>query len=333
MTLAVLYKLLAIVATIVVGWWVQRRGWLAPAGTALGGGAANDTVAQVLGHTTMYLFIPALLFKTMATQDLAALPLRLLVAYFVPALLFTAVAYVLYRRRYGNTPGATPAAAATRTVAAVYGNAVQLGIPVAAALFGPQGLALHISLVSAHGVLLLTTLTVLAESTPQVPGDKLNSHWATLRSTVRKSVIHPVVLPVLLGLGYNLTGLGLHTVADQLLQSLAAAVVPVSLVLIGVSLATYGVRGRLQGAVGVAALKLLVLPALVLAVAHTGFGLRGTPLAVLVMMAALPTGTNALVFAQRYRVQQAQASVAIVVSTLGFTVSAGLWLVVLGWLG
>jgi malonate transporter and related proteins len=57
------------------------------------------------------------------------------------------------------------------------------------------------------------------------------------------------------------------------------------------------------------------------------------PLAVLVMMAALPTGTNALVFAQRYRVQQAQASVAVVVSTLGFIVSAGLWLAVLGWLG
>jgi malonate transporter and related proteins len=329
MTPAVLYKLLAIVATIAVGWWVQRRGWLAPAGAALGAGAANDTVAQVLGHTTMYLFIPALLFKTMAVQDLAALPLRLLVAYFVPALLFTGVAYALYRRQ----AGATSAAAATRTVAAVYGNAVQLGIPVAAALFGPQGLALHISLVSAHGVLLLTTLTVLAEGTPPAPGQVSPSAWATLRSTVRKSVIHPVVLPVLLGLAYNLTGLGLHPVAEQLLQSLAAAVVPVSLVLIGVSLATYGVRGRLQGAVGVAALKLLVLPALVLAVAHLGFGLRGMPLAVLVMMAALPTGTNALVFAQRYRVQQAQASVAVVVSTLGFIVSAGLWLAVLGWLG
>jgi malonate transporter and related proteins len=320
-----------------VGWWVQRRGWLAPAGTASGAGVSagvsagvgNDTVAQVLGQTTMLVFIPALLFKTMAAQDLAALPLRLLVAYFVPALLFTAVAYVLYRRR----PNTTPAAAATRTVAAVYGNAVQLGIPVASALFGPQGLALHISLVSAHGVLLLTTLTVLAESGPHAAGGKVKDRWATLRNTVRKSVIHPVVLPVLLGLAYNLTGLGLHPVADQLLQSLGAAVVPVSLLLIGVSLATYGVRGRLQGAVGVASVKLLVLPALVLAVAHLGFGLRGLPLAVLVMMAALPTGTNALVFAQRYQTQQAQASVAIVVSTLGFIASAGLWLLVLAWMG
>jgi malonate transporter and related proteins len=330
MTLAVLYKLLAIVAAIVVGWWVQRRGWLAPAGAALGGGAANDTVAQVLGHTTMYLFIPALLFKTMAVQDLAALPLRLLVAYFVPALLFTALAYTLYRRR----PATDSAAAATRTVAAVYGNAVQLGIPVAAALFGPQGLALHISLVSAHGVLLLTTLTVLAESSPapSTTGAR-QSRWASLSSTVRKSVIHPVVLPVLLGLALNVSGFGLHPVLDQLLQSLGAAVVPVSLVLIGVSLATYGVHGRLQSAVGVAALKLLVLPTLVLAVAHLGFGLQGLPLAVLVMMAALPTGTNALVFAQRYQTQQAQASVAIVVSTLGFMASAGLWLAVLGWVG
>jgi uncharacterized protein YggU (UPF0235/DUF167 family) len=40
---------------------------------------------------------------------------------------------------------------AVRTIAASYGNAVQLGIPMAAALFGEAGLALHIALVSVHG--------------------------------------------------------------------------------------------------------------------------------------------------------------------------------------
>jgi malonate transporter len=155
---------------------------------------------------------------------------------------------------------------------------------------------------------------------------------STVRATVRNAVIHPVTLPVLAGLAWNLTGLGLHPVASQTLAGLGLAVVPVCLVLIGLTLAQYGVRGHLRGALAAAAPKLLLLPALVLVVAHWGFGLDGVPLAVLVMMAALPTGTNALIFAQRYDTLQAQATTAIVFSTLAFVATASLWLGLLTWI-
>ena len=59
-------------------------------------------------------------------------------------------------------------------------------------------------------------------------------------------------------------------------------------------------------------------------------GLSGLPLAVLVMMAALPVGSNALIFAQRYDTLQAEATAAIVFSTVGFALAATLWLAVLG---
>jgi malonate transporter len=67
----------------------------------------------------------------------------------------------------------------------------------------------------------------------------------------------------------------------------------------------------------------------VLVVAHGVFGLAGQPLAVVVMMAALPSGTNALIFAQRYNTLQAESTAAIVVSTLAFAGTASLWLAVL----
>jgi predicted permease len=44
-------------------------------------------------------------------------------------------------------------------------------------------------------------------------------------------------------------------------------------------------------------------------------------------------GANALLFAQRYRTLQGEASAAIVLSTLGFVATAPLWLTVLAWLG
>ena len=159
------------------------------------------------------------------------------------------------------------------------------------------------------------------------------SLWQTLSSTLRNTVIHPVVLPVLVGLSWNLLGLGLPALMDEVLQLLGSAVVPLCLVLIGLSLAYYGVQGHLRGALGVTLLKLLALPALVLVVAHWGFGLSGLPLSVLVMLAALPVGSNALIFAQRYHTLQAEATAAIVFSTLAFMATAPLWLAVLGWLG
>lgn len=322
MTLAVLYKLLAIMATVALGWLANRRGLLAR-------GARGADAALIIGNAALYLFVPALLFRTMVRLDLATLPWRTLAAYFAPAVMFVLAVYAWQRSR---SRSAHAADAATRTIAAVYGNAVQLGIPMASALFGEAGLALHIALVSVHGLTLLTLLTVLVESDLARAGGKATL-VQTLRSTVRNTVIHPVVLPVLAGMAYNLTGWGLHPVFDHTLQGLGAAVVPVCLVLIGASLAVPGAKAGLRAALGVSALKLLVLPALVLVVAHGAFGLVGTPLAVLVMMAALPVGTNALIFAQRYGTLQAEAAVAIVVSTTAFALTATLWLAVLGALG
>ncbi len=314
-------SLLAIFVTIGVGWAAARLRLL---------GDAEATVSvRVLSALALHLCVPALLFRTMAQLDLAALPWYMVAAYFVPACVWLLAVYALQRRAAVVHGAAAPA---TRAIGATYGNAVQLGIPMAAALFGPTGLGLHIALVAVHGLILLTLLTALVERDRARAAT--GSRWtSTLRTTVRQTVIHPVVLPVLAGLAWNLGGLSLPAVADRALQGLGAAVVPVCLVLIGASLHAYDLQGRLGSAVALAAAKLLLMPALVLAIAHWGFGLHGLALAVVVMMAALPVGANALLFAQRYRTLPGEASAAIVLSTLGFAATAPLWLAVLTWLG
>ena len=104
------------------------------------------------------------------------------------------------------------------------------------------------------------------------------------------------------------------------------------LVPVGLALAQYWLCGHLPGALAASTLKLLVLSALVLVLvaAHFAFGLAGMPLAV--MMAALPVGSNALIFAQRYDRLRAQATSAIVFSTLAFAATVSPWLGVLAWL-
>ena len=85
----------------------------------------------------------------------------------------------------------------------------------------------------------------------------------------------------------------------------------------------------MRESIALSAIKLIVMPACVWPLAHWVFGLSGQALAVVVLMAALPVGSNALIFAQRYRTDEAAATAAIVISTVAFAFTAPLWLAAL----
>ncbi|HWI11959.1 MAG TPA: AEC family transporter [Burkholderiaceae bacterium] len=329
MSALVFFKLLAIFVVVAIGWIVGKLRWLV---------AADSDVdpARILANAAYYIFVPALLFRTTARIAFPTMPWGTLVAVFVPLVLMLLAVYALQRR--ANRDGRLPVAAASvRAISAVFGNTVQVGIPMAAALFGETGLAIHLAIVSLHALVLLTVATALVEPdlarAQQRSGAAPVHLAATLLTTARNTVIHPVVLPVLAGLAWNALGLPLPAVADEILQTLGQAVVPLCLVLIGMSLAYYGVQGAAKAAVWLSVCKLLVLPALVLAIARWGFQLTGLPLAVVVMMAALPIGSNALIFAQRYRTLEAETTAATVFSTLAFGVVAPAWLALLSRIG
>jgi predicted permease len=312
-TLAVLYKLLAIVLAVALGYAAGRLRWLAKVG--------EGDPARLLGNLAFMVFVPALLFRTAARIDFHALPWRTLAAFFLPVVGMLLLVYVSQRRQGGAAPS-------VRAISATFGNSVQIGIPMAAALFGEAGLAIHVTIVSLHALVLLSVVTTLVElDLARAAGT--STLRQTLATTVRNTVIHPVVLPMLAGLLFNALGLGLPVVLDETLQLLGGGVVPVCLVLIGLSLAQYGVGERLGASLGVIVVKLLLLPALVLLVAHWGFGLGGMPLAVVVMISAVPVGSNALIFAQRYETLVAETTGAIVLSTVAFALTAPLWLALL----
>lgn len=318
MTPAVFLKLLAIFAVVTIGWLAGRAKFF-------GGGET----ARALSNAAFYLFAPALLFRTTARIDFATLPWAVIVAYFVPVVGLLLGIYV-WRRRQGRLAEGSPAEPSVRAITATFSNTVQLGIPIALALFGEAGLSIHLAIVSLHALILLSLLTVLVELDLARAASRTEAGRprlvATLKLTVRNTLIHPVVLPVLVGMGWNVAGLPIPPAADEILSMLGQAVVPVCLVAIGMSLAHYGLAGSLRGAGWLTAAKLVAQPALVLAVGHFVFGLSGLPLTVIVMCAALPSGTNALMFSQRYRSQEAETTATLVLSTLIFVLTAPLWL-------
>ena len=198
MSLLVLHKLLAIFMAVGLGWLAGRLRWLGEAG------AATDP-ARLLGNVAFYIFVPALLFRTSARLDLAQMPWSTVLAYFAPVLALLALVYaagrLAQRGRHAADLAAGEAAAAmpaVRGITTVFGNSVQVGIPLITALYGEAGLGIHIALISVHALLLLSTLTVLVEldlARERAAHEAGVSLWRTLRSTVRHTVIHPVVMP------------------------------------------------------------------------------------------------------------------------------------------
>ena len=315
-------RLLAIFVIVALGYAAGRARWV-----------GEGDVSRVLSNAAFVLFMPALLFRTTARIDFASLQVGDACGLFRAGARALLATYLWERRRAGAS-AATPS---VRAISAGFGNTVQLGIPIAAALFGESGLALHVAIVSLHALIVLTAVTALVEhdlararSREAGVPHRLRG---TLVSTVRNTVIHPVVLPVIAGLLWNLLGAPLPGTVDEVLKLLGQAAVPLCLVIIGLSFGEHGLRAlRSAGgaAIAISAAKLVLLPALVLALGYAVFGFGGTTLAVVVMAAALPIGANALIFAQRYDCDVPETTVAIVLSTLAFVASAPLWLLVLG---
>jgi predicted permease len=308
----IVLKLVAVFAVVAVGFVAGRT-------RRLGGEERLQTVANL----AFFVFAPALLFRTTAGVDLATLRWLVVVVYFGPVLVLLLLVYGWQRLRGPREP----ARPAVRAIAVSFGNTVQLGIPMAVAVFGATGLAIHVTIVSVHAVILLTVVTILVErDLAGAAGDQAAPRpLATAARTARRTVVHPVVLPILAGLAVNAAGLTVPGPVDDVLAVLAQAVVPLCLVLIGMSLAHHGLSDVVRGAVGLSVVKLFVVPAAVLGTAYAA-GLRGLTLAVVVLCAAMPIGANAQLFAQRYRAGEGEVTAGLVLSTMAFAVTGPAWL-------
>jgi hypothetical protein len=255
---------------------------------------------------------PALLFRTMSTVHVEQLDFKPVAAYFAGVLGLFLVMLVWHRA----TQRATVLA-----LAATFSNTVAIGVPLIGLAYGEAGMVTLFTIISLHALILLTLATIaleLAVARQAARAASVPTTRAAWRRPVldalRNGIIHPVPLPILLGLLFAQTGLTITPVLDRPLQLLGNAMGPMSLVLVGVTLANARIGAHLRGALGLSLLKNLVLPALV-ALIGIAMGLHGLPLTILVVTASLPVGANVFMFSQRYQVAQELVTASVAVST------------------
>ena len=180
-------------------------------------------------------------------------------------------------------------------------------------------------------------------------------HWLRITlQAARNTLIHPVPLPILLGLLFALTGRQLPALIDKPLQLLGSAFGPMALLLVGVTLAGSRVGAQWRPALGLALTKNLLMPALVLALGLVASfiaqrlglgaadGLAGLgsiaggsislQLTVMVVAAAMPMGANVFLFSQRYSVAQELTTASMAMSSLLALVTVTLVMAAVQWL-
>jgi malonate transporter len=294
----VLSSLLPVVLLIGVGFVVGRARLM------------RQESVRDLSNLVFLVLTQALLFRSMSSVHLERLDMRPVFQYFLAAaVLFFAMLMV-----YGRDSRASVLA-----LAGIFSNTLMIGVPLIGLAYGEAGQVLLFTLISLHALVLLTMATVvlelqIAREQAAVSGQK-SRLWRTLGQAVRSAVLHPVPLPIILGLLYAQTGWGLHPVVDKPLQLLGSAFGPIALVLVGITLSHTPMGKNLAAAVRLSLVKTVLHPVLMLAVGWA-LGLRGLPLSVMVVAAALPIGANVFLFSQRYRKEEDTVTAAVAVSTM-----------------
>jgi predicted permease len=203
-------------------------------------------------------------------------------------------------------------------LASIFSNTLMIGVPLVGLAYGESGQVLLFTLISLHALVLLTMATVVLElqmAYEQAAETGESRHMLkTVGMAIKNAVLHPVPLPILMGLIYAQTGWGLHPIVDKPLQLLGASFGPVALVLVGITLSQTPVGHNIKGAIKLSVVKTFVHPFL-MAAAGYAMGMRGLHLTVMVVAAALPIGANVFLFSQRYQKEEDVVTAAVAVST------------------
>jgi malonate transporter and related proteins len=255
----------------------------------------------------LYFAIPPLIFMVVAQTPLEKLANP---AYVLVTAGVTSVCFLLMFLTARKGRGTALREAALQSTAAAYGNVGYMGLPLAVAFFG-QAAAVPAALVFSFDVIVLFVLTAVFAGLE----DPVQNRAQLLLKILKDVFTHPFNLSILCGIiasavKWQPTG-GLLTIVEMLMRSAA----PVALFAMGV---TVSLRGKpvLNFELGaLSAIKLLVQPLLAFVAVSVLVTADRQWLQVAVMMAALPTATNAFILARQYNAFIAGAGAAVIATT------------------
>ncbi len=279
-----------------------------------------DVLRMQLSRLALYLFAPALSFSAVAGQHLTAavwsIPL-LMIAGTLPVGLILYV--VLYRTRVG-----APLSNATRAalmLAGMFGNTFFIGFPVLTFLYGPEGSRYTIFADSVGSTPLVWSLGVWIAAHLGAEGRGRHGPEHFARAFFRL----PPVWAFWVALLVNWTGWDVSALIHAT-HLIGEATVPVMMFVLGLSIPWRTLRPS-KPILAVAAMKLLVLPALIAGLAWLFLRPLGQAQQAVILEGAMPTMLMSLVLSDQFGLDTEVVALTIGWSTLLFWVTLPVWLV------
>ncbi|MGQ3676610.1 AEC family transporter [Xanthobacter sp. TB0139] len=300
--------LLPIFGLIAVGYGAARSGLMSE--------RASDGLAEFVFNVA----VPVLIFKTLSDAHLPdAQPWGYWIAYFSGAFFVFALAMLAARKLFGRNHDE----AVIHGFTAGQANTVFVGVPLILSAYGEAGAVPLFLLLAIHLPVMMVAATLLLE------GGASFATSATRRRLLKALAFNPILLGIYAGGLAQMTGVSVSGVPRDMIDMIAAAATPCALISLGLSLKRYGIGGDLRPPLLISTLKLLVHP---LAVFLLTLLLPMPPVwaGVAVLFAAMPSGVNGYLLAQRYGLGVHIATSAVSLSTLLSVFTIAIWLYVLG---
>ena len=266
---------------------------------------------------------PCLLFDAMLTSDFSStFNPAVIVPFYIGSLTSLLVGSIIAVRWFGTRPGEGVASG----FSAMFTNTVLIGIPVMHRAFGEAAMPTAFSIIALHAPMLITIGMLVMEL---VRRDGAPLHRSLMVALVR-IVQNPLLWGVALGLLGNRFGLVLPEAGSAFVAMMAAAVVPAALFGLGGALNEYRVSESWLQASVMTLFKLIIHPliayVLMIYVLHVPMEVARYG----IVLAAMPAGINAYVFATYYERGVNVATNTVLISTVLSILTITGWLYFLG---
>ena len=292
-------------------------------------GLVKPDADEIIGDLVFKVAIPVLLFRLIAISQLeGANPWAIWASYFIPVAIVWIFASILlplaFKREalYGLIGG----------TASGFANTVLVGIPLILQAYGEAGMVSLTILLSVHLPVMFFAAAVHHDIAVAIDGKggQPEESWPQKISRLVITVLkNPIIIGIIAGSAFRVSGLEMPVILLDVTGKISSIAGPLALIVLGMGLNKYGLKGNVGPATITTFLKLLVLPGLVFFFSAYVFNQPPMFTAGLVLASAAPTGVNAYLFSQHFGTGHALAANSISISTPLCVFTITFWLGVL----
>jgi predicted permease len=280
----------------------------------------SDEMIDGLMKFAVQIAIPCLLFRATSTIDLSsAYDWKVLLSYFGAAILCFSITCIVTWKLFSRRPGQAVAV----SFGALFSNLVLIGFPIVERALGEDLFYIAVALVSVNAPICYFVGITAME---MVRADS-RSVQETTRVVITTMFKNSLMIGIALGFMVNLSEINLPEFLVAAIDTLKSAALPAALFGLGGILTRYSFTKELNEAASIATISLLLHPILAYMIC-TLLGVDTLIRNTVVLLAAMPPGLNAFLFADMYSRGKGTAANTVLLSTIlaVFSVSTWLWI-------